>query len=130
MLWVFFFVLYCYDLLELDLLGDFWLELLDVVIYLVGQIYVLEVFCDFVWILQINFFGILNLFQVFKVWGFFGIFLYISFGDVYGQVVEVVLLIYEEFIFYLCNFYVVSKLVVELLCLQWGIIEGWWVLVV
>lgn len=75
-----------YDLLEPDSLGDLWPELPDAVIHLAGQTYVPEAFRDPARTLQINLLGTLNLLQALKARGFSGTFLYISSGDVYGQV--------------------------------------------
>ena len=118
-----------YDLLEPDSLGDLWPELPDAVIHLAGQTYVPEAFRDPARTLQINLLGTLNLLQALKARGFSGTFLYISSGDVYGQVAEAALPIHEELIPHPRNPYAVSKLAAESLCLQWGITEGWRVLV-
>lgn len=118
-----------YDLLEPDSLGDLWPELPDAVIHLAGQTYVPEAFRDPARTLQINLLGTLNLLQALKAQGFSGTFLYISSGDVYGQVAEAALPIHEELIPHPRNPYAVSKLAAESLCLQWGITEGWRVLV-
>lgn len=80
-----------YDLLEPDSLGDLWPELPDAVIHLAGQTYVPEAFRDPARTLQINLLGTLNLLQALKARGFSGTFLYISSGDVYGQVAEAAL---------------------------------------
>ncbi len=117
-----------YDLLEPDSLGDLWPELPDAVIHLAGQTYVPEAFRDPARTLQINLLGTLNLLQALKARGFSGTFLYISSGDVYGQVAEAALPIHEELIPHPRNPYAVSKLAAESLCLQWGITEGWRVL--
>ncbi|MFI9656163.1 hypothetical protein PA6761_00877 [Pseudomonas aeruginosa] len=87
-----------YDLLEPDSLGDLWPELPDAVIHLAGQTYVPEAFRDPARTLQINLLGTLNLLQALKARGFSGTFLYISSGDVYGQVAEAALPIHEELI--------------------------------
>ena len=87
-----------YDLLEPESLGDLWPELPDAVIHLAGQTYVPEAFRDPARTLQINLLGTLNLLQALKARGFSGTFLYISSGDVYGQVAEAALPIHEELI--------------------------------
>ncbi|MGC8383545.1 NAD-dependent epimerase/dehydratase family protein [Pseudomonas aeruginosa] len=107
-----------YDLLEPDSLGDLWPELPDAVIHLAGQTYVPEAFRDPARTLQINLLGTLNLLQALKARGFSGTFLYISSGDVYGQVAEAALPIHEELIPHPRNPYAVSKLAAESLCLQ------------
>ncbi|HCL4329641.1 TPA: GDP-mannose 4,6-dehydratase [Pseudomonas aeruginosa] len=99
-----------YDLLEPDSLGDLWPELPDAVIHLAGQTYVPEAFRDPARTLQINLLGTLNLLQALKARGFSGTFLYISSGDVYGQVAEAALPIHEELIPHPRSPYGVAKL--------------------
>lgn len=110
---------------------DAWLEEAcpDAVIHLAGQTFVPEAFRDPSRTLNINLLGTLNLLQALKRRGFQGVFLYVSSGDVYGQVGEANMPIREELLPRPRNPYAVSKLSAELLCLQWGYTEPWRVLV-
>lgn len=101
----------------------------DAVIHLAGQTFVPEAFRDPANTIQINLLGTLNLLQALKVAGFSGSFLYVSSGDVYGQVDEAKLPIREDLPAAPRNPYAVSKLSAEHLCLQWGYSEGWRVMV-
>lgn len=101
----------------------------DAVIHLAGQTFVPEAFRDPARTLNINLLGTLNLLQALKARGFKGTFLYVSSGDVYGQVTESHLPITELQPPCPRNPYAVSKLSAEFLSLQWGLSEGWPVLV-
>jgi len=101
----------------------------DAVIHLAGQTFVPEAFRDPAHTLQVNLIGTLNLLQALKRRGFSGTFLYVSSGDVYGQVAEADLPISEALAPRPRNPYAVSKVSAELLCLQWGYAEPWRVLV-
>lgn len=101
----------------------------DAVIHLAGQTFVPEAFRDPAKTIQINLLGTLNLLQALKARGFNGTFLYISSGDVYGQVDEAQLPIRESLPPDPRNPYAVSKLSAELLCRQWGHSEGWRMLI-
>lgn len=97
----------------------------DAVIHLAGQTFVPEAFRDPAATLQVNLLGTLNLLQALKRAGFSGSFLYVSSGDVYGQVAEDDLPIDEALLPRPRNPYAVSKLSAELLCQQWSYTEGW-----
>jgi GDP-4-dehydro-6-deoxy-D-mannose reductase len=101
----------------------------DAVIHLAGQTFVPEAFRDPARTLNINLLGTLNLLQALKARGFNGTFLYVSSGDVYGQVSEADLPITELQPPCPRNPYAVSKLSAEFLSLQWGLSENWPVLV-
>ncbi|MBP5956539.1 GDP-mannose 4,6-dehydratase [Pseudomonas anatoliensis] len=118
-----------YDLTDAGSLVDLWPQLPDAVIHLAGQTFVPEAFRDPARTLDINLFGTLNLLQALKARGFAGTFLYVSSGDVYGQVAESALPITELQPPCPRNPYAVSKLSAEFLSLQWGMSEQWPVLV-
>lgn len=101
----------------------------DAVIHLAGQTFVPEAFRDPARTFDINLLGTLNLLQALKARGFQGTFLYVSSGDVYGQVSENDLPITEQQAPCPRNPYAVSKISAEFLSLQWGLSEGWPVLV-
>ncbi|VVM43424.1 GDP-6-deoxy-D-mannose reductase [Pseudomonas fluorescens] len=101
----------------------------DAVIHLAGQTFVPEAFRDPARTFDINLLGTLNLLQALKARGFQGTFLYVSSGDVYGQVSESDLPITEQQAPCPRNPYAVSKLSAEFLSLQWGLSEDWPVLV-
>lgn len=107
---------------------DAWLarELPDAVIHLAGQTFVPASFADPAHTLQVNLLGTLNLLQALKRSGFQGTFLYISSGDVYGQVAAQQLPISEALLPRPRNPYAVSKLAAENLCLQWSFSEPTW----
>ena len=119
-----------YDLLDPASL-DAWLQqgVPDAVIHLAGQTFVPEAFKDPVLTLQVNLLGTLNLLQALKRAGFGGTFLYVSSGDVYGQVDERDLPISEQLAPRPRNPYAVSKVAAELLCLQWSYLEQWRIMV-
>lgn len=110
---------------------DAWLQagVPDAVIHLAGQTFVPAAFKDPAHTLQVNLLGTLNLLQALKRAGFDGTFLFVSSGDVYGQVAEADLPITETLAPKPRNPYAVSKVAAELLCQQWGYAEGWRVLV-
>ena len=118
-----------YDLAAPDSLEGLWPVMPDAVIHLAGQTFVPEAFRDPAGTLNINLLGTLNLLQALKARGFSGTFLYVSSGDVYGQVAEEHLPITELQPPCPRNPYAVSKLSAEFLSLQWGVSEGWPVLV-
>ncbi|MEP9319314.1 GDP-mannose 4,6-dehydratase [Pseudomonas sp. LABIM340] len=97
----------------------------DAVIHLAGQTFVPQAFRDPAGTLQVNLIGTLNLLQSLKRCGFTGAFLYVSSGDVYGQVSEDQLPITELQLPRPRNPYGVSKLSAELLCQQWSFAEPW-----
>jgi len=124
-----------HDLLQPHSL-DAWLQQqhpqgpIDAVIHLAGQTFVPAAFNDPERTLQVNLLGTLHLLQALKRRGFAGTFLYVSSGDVYGQVAPEHLPIRETLAPQPRNPYAVSKVAAELLCLQWGLTEpGWRVLV-
>lgn len=119
-----------YDLLDSASL-DAWLqdECPDAVIHLAGQTFVPEAFRDPQRTLQVNLLGTLNLLQALKRRGFCGTFLYVSSGDVYGQVEEANLPISENLAPRPRNPYAVSKVAAELLCQQWSYNEPWRIMV-
>lgn len=96
------------------------------VIHLAGQTFVPQAFRDPAQTLQINLLGTLNLLQALKRRGFRGTFLYVSSGDVYGQVAVEQLPIPESCPPQPRNPYAVSKLAAEHLCLQWSFSEPDW----
>ncbi|PCR98054.1 NAD-dependent dehydratase [Pseudomonas fluorescens] len=118
-----------FDLTDPQSLIDLWPQLPDAVIHLAGQTFVPEAFRDPARTFDINLLGTLNLLQALKARGFKGPFLYVSSGDVYGQVDESALPITEQQPPCPRNPYAVSKLSAEFLSLQWGLSEGWPVLV-
>ncbi|MGF6397581.1 GDP-4-dehydro-6-deoxy-D-mannose reductase [Pseudomonas frederiksbergensis] len=118
-----------YDLVQPESLEGLWPEMPDAVIHLAGQTFVPEAFRDPARTLNINLLGTLNLLQALKARGFAGTFLYVSSGDVYGQVNEADLPITERQPPCPRNPYAVSKLSAEFLSLQWGLSESWPVLV-
>ncbi|MGH8354586.1 MAG: NAD-dependent epimerase/dehydratase family protein, partial [Pseudomonas sp.] len=97
----------------------------DAVIHLAGQTFVPEAFRDPARTLQVNLLGTLNLLQALKRRGFGGTFLYVSSGDVYGQVAEADLPVVETLVPHPRNPYAVSKVSAELLCQQWSYAEPW-----
>ncbi|UVE17948.1 GDP-mannose 4,6-dehydratase [Pseudomonas sp. LS44] len=119
-----------YDLLDPASI-DAWLAPTcpDAVIHLAGQTFVPEAFRDPARTLQVNLLGTLNLLQALKRRGFSGTFLYVSSGDVYGQVGEADLPIVETLTPQPRNPYAVSKLAAELLCRQWSYSEPWRIVV-
>lgn len=101
----------------------------DAVIHLAGQTFVPEAFRDPARTLQVNLIGTLNLLQALKRRGFSGTFLYVSSGDVYGQVAEADLPVVETLAPQPRNPYAVSKVSAELLCQQWSYTEPWRIIV-
>lgn len=101
----------------------------DAVIHLAGQTFVPEAFRDPARTLEVNLLGTLNLLQALKRHGFSGSFLYVSSGDVYGQVAESDLPIVEALAPRPRNPYAVSKVAAELLCQQWSYMEPWRIMV-
>jgi GDP-4-dehydro-6-deoxy-D-mannose reductase len=118
-----------YDLAEPDSLEALWPEMPDAVIHLAGQTFVPEAFRNPARTLNINLIGTLNLLQALKARGFKGTFLYVSSGNVYGQVIEAELPITERQPPCPRNPYAASKLSAEFQSLQWGLSEGWPVMV-
>ncbi len=119
-----------HDLLDCASL-DAWLQddCPDAVIHLAGQTFVPEAFRDPAQTIKVNLLGTLNLLQALKRRGFSGTFLYVSSGDVYGQVDEVNLPISEDLAPRPRNPYAVSKVAAELLCQQWSYSEPWRIIV-
>lgn len=101
----------------------------DAVIHLAGQTFVPEAFRAPQRTLEINLLGTLNLLRALKQFSFSGSFLYVSSGDVYGQVAEADLPIHEALLPRPRNPYAVSKVAAELLCLQWSYLEPWRIMV-
>ena len=101
----------------------------DAVIHLAGQTFVPESFRDPQHTLNVNLLGTLNLLQALKSAGFCGSFLFVSSGDVYGQVEEADLPIRETLVPRPRNPYAVSKVAAELLCQQWSYVEPWRIMV-
>lgn len=110
---------------------DNWLsgEVPDAVIHLAGQTFVPESFRNPHETFAVNLLGTLNLLQALKRSGFCGTFLFVSSGDVYGQVEEAQLPIDEQLSPRPRNPYAVSKLSAELLCQQWSVTEPWRILI-
>tara|TARA_R110002020_G_scaffold469268_1_gene694170 strand:- start:8669 stop:9589 length:921 start_codon:yes stop_codon:yes gene_type:complete len=101
----------------------------DAVMHLAGQTFVPEAFRDPAATFQVNLLGTLNLLESLKAVGFTGAFLYVSSGDIYGQVPEAELPIVESRLPQPRNPYGVSKVAAELLCLQWSCSEPWRIMV-
>ncbi|MES2819181.1 MAG: GDP-mannose 4,6-dehydratase [Pseudomonadota bacterium] len=119
-----------YDLLDVESLDRlFERGCPDAVIHLAGQTFVPEAFRDPRRTLEVNVLGTLNLLQALKRKGFDGTFLYVSSGDVYGQVAEASLPVSESLLPGPRNPYAVSKLSAELLCQQWSYGESWRIIV-
>lgn len=116
-----------YDLLDAKSL-DTWVSATrpDAVIHLAGQTFVPEAFRNPTHTFQTNLLGTLNLLQALKRNGFHGAFLYVSSGDIYGQVATELLPIDESLLPRPRNPYAVSKLAAENLCLQWSFTEPDW----
>lgn len=116
-----------YDLLDASSL-DTWVSATrpDAVIHLAGQTFVPEAFRNPAHTFQTNLLGTLNLLQALKRNGFHGVFLYVSSGDIYGQVATELLPIDESLLPRPRNPYAVSKLAAENLCLQWSFTEPDW----
>lgn len=116
-----------YDLLDPDSL-DRWLSTVrpQAVIHLAGQTFVPDAARNPAHTLQVNLLGTLNLLQALKRTGFKGTFLYVSSGDIYGQVPGKDLPITETRLPQPRNPYAVSKLAAEHLCLQWSFSEPAW----
>ena len=100
------------------------------VIHLAGQTFVPDSFRNPAQTLQVNLLGTLNLLQALKRHGFQGTFLYVSSGDIYGQVPVEHLPITEAYLPRPRNPYAVSKLAAEHLCLQWAFSEPDWRIIV
>jgi GDP-4-dehydro-6-deoxy-D-mannose reductase len=101
----------------------------DAVIHLAGQTFVPQSVRDPHQTFEVNLLGTLNLLQALKRNGFCGTFLFVSSGDVYGQVEEPLLPIDEQLFPRPRNPYAVSKLSAELLCQQWSVTEPWRILI-
>lgn len=99
------------------------------VIHLAGQSFVPASLQDPAHTLQVNLMGTLHLLQALKQTGFSGNFLYVSSGDVYGQVAEDDLPIEETRPTQPQNPYALSKSAAETLCLQWSRSEAWRIVV-
>lgn len=93
----------------------------DCVLHLAGQSFVPIAVNDPLTTYQVNFLGTLNLFEALKISGFSGKLLYVSSGDVYGQVSPSELPLTEDHPVRPRNPYSVSKAAAELLCMQWTI---------
>jgi len=91
----------------------------DSVIHLAAQSFVPRAFENPKETLEINVIGTLNLLQALKRAKFQGRLIYVSSGDVYGQVPESMLPLNEDRLPEPRNPYAVSKLAAEQLCLQW-----------
>lgn len=105
------------DLVSLErALGE---ECPDQVIHLAAQSFVPRSFEDPEETLQVNLVGTLHLLQVLGRLGFSGRFLYVSSGDIYGQVPESELPVDESRMPEPRSPYAVSKWATEQLCLQW-----------
>lgn len=119
-----------YDLLQPEQLNALVSNAMpDAVIHLAAQTFVPEAFRDPARTMQVNLLGTLNLLQALKCQGFHGAFLYVSSGDVYGQVPESALPITEDQPAIPRNPYGVSKLAAEALCRQWSFAEPWRIMI-
>lgn len=101
----------------------------DAVIHLAGQTFVPAAFKDPAHTLEVNLLGTLNLLQALKRAGFHGAFLFVSSGDVYGQIAEAELPVSEGMAPRPRNPYAVSKVAAELLCRQWSYVEPWRIMI-
>lgn len=101
----------------------------DAVIHLAGQTFVPESFREPRSTFEVNLLGTLNLLQALKRRGFGGTFLYVSSGDVYGQLSETDLPVDEHLMPRPRNPYAVSKVSAELLCRQWSYTEPWRIMI-
>ncbi len=91
----------------------------DCVLHLAGQSFVPIAVNDPLATYEVNFLGTLNLLEALKASGFSGRLLYVSSGDVYGEVSPVDLPVIESHPLRPRNPYSVSKAAAELLCTQW-----------
>lgn len=96
----------------------------DAVLHLAAQSFVPRSFEDPRETFEINIIGTLNLLQALRRYGFKGPMLYISSGDIYGQVPDDALPVTEARSPEPRSPYAVSKLAAEQLCLQWHRTEG------
>lgn len=101
----------------------------NAVIHLAAQSNVPEAFRNPADTINVNLLGTLNLLQALKANQFNGAFLYVSSGDVYGQVPETCLPITEAQPAIPRNPYGVSKLAAEALCRQWSFAEPWRIII-
>ncbi|MBP9713691.1 MAG: GDP-mannose 4,6-dehydratase [Sterolibacterium sp.] len=101
----------------------------DGVIHLAGQSFVPDAIKNPTHTLQVNLMGTLNLLQALKETGFNGSLLYVSSGDVYGQVRPEMLPITETQAADPQNPYAVSKAAAEMLCRQWSLDAPWRIVV-
>ena len=99
------------------------------VIHLAGQSFVPDAIRNPSHTLQVNLMGTLNLLEALKETGFSGNFLYVSSGDVYGQVSPDRLPIDETQTVDPQNPYAVSKAAAEMLCRQWSLNAPWRIVV-
>lgn len=118
-----------YDLTRPETLAAWCASRPDAVLHLAGQTFVPDSFRDPQRTFEINLVGTLNILQALKAGGFAGTFLYVSSGDIYGQVEERHLPIREELLPRPRSPYAVSKFSAENLCLQWSYAEPWRILV-
>jgi GDP-4-dehydro-6-deoxy-D-mannose reductase len=118
-----------FDLLRPETLDAWCGQQPDAVIHLAGQTFVPEAFRDPARTLEVNLLGTLNLLQALKAHGFGGAFLYVSSGDVYGQVDVIDMPVTEQLAPRPRNPYAVSKVAAELLCQQWSYTEPWRIMV-
>jgi len=95
----------------------------DAVIHLAAQSFVPESFRDPEQTLRVNLLGTLNLLQALKKARFAGPMLFVSSGDVYGNVPEELLPIDETRLPVPRSPYAVSKFAAEALCCQWAATE-------
>lgn len=118
-----------YDLTQPQTLSAWCASQPDAVLHLAGQTFVPESIRNPQRTFDANLIGTLNLLQALKAGGFDGTFLYVSSGDIYGQVDETCLPIREDLLPKPRNPYAVSKYAAEKLCLQWSYVEPWRILV-
>lgn len=96
----------------------------DVVIHLAGISFVPDSFKEPRKTYEVNFIGTLNLLEALQSSGFTGTFLYVSSGDVYGQLRPEYLPVMELQNPRPLNPYAVSKVAAEALCIQWSQISN------
>ncbi|HXF11682.1 MAG TPA: GDP-mannose 4,6-dehydratase [Terriglobales bacterium] len=92
----------------------------DGVVHLAAQTFVPQSFVDARGTFEVNFLGTLNLLSALKSVGFSGRLLFVSSGEVYGNVPPERLPVVEQELLKPRNPYAVSKMAAEGLCYQWS----------
>lgn len=119
-----------YDLRDTDSLDSILRHVRpDGVIHLAGLSFIPDAIGNPAHALEVNQIGTLNLLQALRHNGFGGDFLYVSSGDVYGQIAPEALPIREAYPVQPHNIYAISKIGAEMLCAQWSGDEPWHIVV-